>query len=221
MKENKNSEEIKFFSGHFYKIVKTSGWSTIQIDGIQMHRTKRFPPEVDARKKVESLSPLFGDLVLDICTGLGYTSIFLIKRNCRVCSIEKDENVLKIAKKNFFSNELFGNLTESFPPENGKVKVFLGNAVEVIKTFPDNYFDGILHDPPRYNVAEELYSKSFYEQLYRVLKPNHRLLHYVGNPHTTHRKFKNIIPNIIKRLRETGFKDITPIADIECFLVLK
>ncbi|MFQ3676086.1 MAG: hypothetical protein SNJ64_06045 [Endomicrobiia bacterium] len=214
-------QEIKFFNKHFYKLVQTTGWSTIQIDGIQMHRTVRFTPETDAQKKVESLHPFFNDLVLDICTGLGYTSIFLIKNNCRVCSIEKDENVITIAKQNEFSRDFFVNLTENFPPEQKKIKLFLGNAVEIVKTFDSEIFDAILHDPPRFNIAEELYTKSFYEQLYRILKPNHKLLHYVGNPHSKHPKYKNVIPNIIKKLSEAGFKNIVPIPDIECFLATK
>lgn len=214
-------QQIKFFNKHFYKLVPTTGWPTIQIDGIQMHRTVRFTPEIDAQKKVEVLSPFFNDLVLDICTGLGYTSIFLIKRNCRVCTIEKDENVINIAKQNKFSTEFFVNLTDTFPPQQGKIKLFLDNATEVVKKFDSETFDAILHDPPRFNIAEELYTKSFYEQLYRILKPKHKILHYVGNPHTKHPKFKNVIPNIIKKLSEVGFKNITPIAEIECFLATK
>ncbi len=213
--------EIKFFNNHYYKLTKSNGWPTLQIDGIQMHRTVRFNPETDAEKKVESLCVYPNDLVLDICTGLGYTSIFLSKKNCRVCTIEKDENVLSIAKQNFYSKLLFENSYQTFPPPPGKIKIFIANAVELVKTFDNNIFDAILLDPPRYNVAEELYSKSFYEQLYRILKLNHNILHYVGNPHTRHNKYKNIIPNIIKKLKETGFKNIVPIEDIECFLLTK
>jgi len=214
-------QEIKFFNKHYYKLVQTDSWPTIQIDGIQMHRTQRFAPEIDAQKKVDSLFPLFNDLVLDICTGLGYTSIFLIKKNCRVCSIEKDENVISIAKQNEFSKEFFENLTDRFPPEQKKIKLFLNNATEVIKKFDSEIFDAILHEPPRFNIAEELYTKSFYEQLYRILKPNHKILHYVGNPHTKHPKYKNVIPNIIKKLSDVGFKNILPIPEIECFLATK
>jgi len=34
-------------------------------------------------------------------------------------------------------------------------------------------------------------------------------------------KNKNIIQNIIRRLKEVGFKKIEPIAEIECFLITK
>ncbi len=213
-------KEIKFFNKHFYKIVKTAGWPTIQIDGIQMHRMRKLTPELDAVKKVEALNPPVGALVLDICTGLGYTSIFLIQRNCRVITIEKDENVLYLAKQNSYSKPFFENLVEEDIPPFGKIKLIVGDAKDVIKTFKDCQFEYILHDPPKFNIAEELYSNEFYINLYRILKPKGRILHYIGSPKV---RYKNvdIIGNIIKRLKNAGFKKIEPISEIECFLITK
>lgn len=213
-------KEIKFFNQHYYKLVKTSGWSTIQIDGIQMHRISKLTPELDAAKKVEVLNPQSGSLVLEICTGLGYTTIFLLKRNCRVITIEKDENVLYIAKQNPYSKPLFDNLTEEQIPSLGKARLILDDAKETIKTFKDEYFEYILHDPPKFNIAEELYSYEFYKNLYRILKPKGKILHYVGSPQTKS-KNKNIIGNIIRRLKEVGFKKVEPVKEIECFLITK
>lgn len=213
-------KEIKFFNQHFYKLVKTSGWPTIQIDGIQMHRIFKLTPELDAAKKVEALNPSFGSLVLDICTGLGYTAIFLLKRQCRVLTIERDENVLYIARQNPYSKPLFDNLEDNFPPSIGKAKLIVADAKEYIKTLPEESFEYILHDPPKFNIAEELYSYEFYTQLYRILKPQGRLLHYIGSPQIKS-KNKNIIGNIIKRLKEVGFKKIQPVSEIECFLIMK
>ena len=42
--------------------------------------------------------------------------------------------------------------------------------------------DAVLHDPPRFGIAGELYSQSFYDQLARVLRPRGRLFHYTGTP---------------------------------------
>jgi len=220
MNEKQDVPEIKFFNQHYYKLVKTSGWPTIQIDGIQMHRIRNLTPELDAAKKVEALNPPYGSLVLDICTGLGYTTIFLLKRNCAVITIEKDENVLYIAKRNPYSKPFFENLVEDEIPPVGKARLIVGDAKEVIKTFKDGSFEYILHDPPRFNVAEELYSWEFYSHLYRILKPKGKILHYIGSPQIK-AKNKNIITNIIRRLKETGFKKIEPIAEIECFLITK
>ncbi len=215
----KDFEEIKFFNKHYYKLLKTSGWPTIQIDGVQMHRISRFTPEVDALKKVEVLNPKPASLVLEICTGLGYTTIFLLKHNCRVITIEKDENVIYIAKNNPYSKPLFDNLTDQQIPCLGKARLILGDATEIIKTFEDEYFEYILHDPPKFNIAEELYSYEFYKDLYRVLKPKGKILHYVGSPQK--RSNKNIVGNIIRRLKEVGFKKVEPVSEIECFLITK
>lgn len=212
--------EIKFFNQHFYKLVKTPGWPTVQIDGIQMHRMKKLTPELDAAKKVEALNPPPGSLVLDICTGLGYTAIFLLKRNCSVITIEKDENVLYIARQNPYSKFLFDNLVDTALPSPGKAKLIVGDAKEVIKTFNDSSFEYILHDPPKFNIAEELYSYEFYTQLYRILSNRGKILHYIGSPQMKS-KNKDIIGNIIRRLKQVGFKKIEPIAEIECFLITK
>ncbi len=220
MNEKQDIPEIKFFNQHYYKLVKTSGWPTVQIDGIQMHKMKILTPELDASKKVEALNPPYGSLVLDICTGLGYTAIFLMKRNCSVITIEKDENVLYIAKHNPYSKPLFENLVEDEIPPIGKVRLIIGDATEVIKKFKDDFFEYILHDPPKFNIAEELYSWEFYSHLYRILKPGGKILHYIGSPQIK-AKNKHIITNIIRRLKETGFKKIQPIAEIECFLITK
>lgn len=213
-------KEIKFFNQHFYKLVNTSGWPTIQIDGIQMHRISRLTPELDAAKKVEVLNPSPGSLVLEICTGLGYTTIFLLKKHCAVITIEKDENVIYIARQNPYSKPLFENLTEQEIPPVGKARIIINDATEVVKTFVDNYFEYILHDPPRFNVAEELYSHNFYAQLFRILKPNGKILHYIGSPQKKS-KGKHIIDNIIRRLKTAGFKKIETFAEIECFLITK
>lgn len=69
---------------------------------------------------------------------------------------------------------------------------------------PDASFDAILHDPPRFGIAGELYSQAFYDQLARVLKPRGRLFHYTGTPNqlTTGRDVPN---EVAKRLRKAGF----------------
>ena len=47
-------------------------------------------------------------------------------------------------------------------------------------------FDAVLHDPPRFGIAGELYSQAFYDHLARVLKPRGVLFHYTGTPKQTH-----------------------------------
>ena len=57
-----------------------------------------------------------------------------------------------------------------------------GDIVGEIARMPDASVDAVLHDPPRFGIAGELYSLAFYEQLARVLRRKGRLFHYVGTP---------------------------------------
>jgi predicted methyltransferase len=69
---------------------------------------------------------------------------------------------------------------------------------------PDASVDAVLHDPPRFGIAGELYSQRFYQQLARVLKRNGRLFHYTGTPNklTSGRDVPN---EVSMRLRQAGF----------------
>ncbi|MEM2341614.1 MAG: methyltransferase [Candidatus Bathyarchaeia archaeon] len=193
--------EIKFYSegtGKFYRLVKTSTWPFLEISGIRMHRADEVDPKTDAILKIKALGRIYGS-VLDCCTGLGYTAILAAKRKNvkEVITIEKDENVILIAKQNPFSKPLF---------ENKKIKLIIGDASQEIRKFGDKRFNFIIHDPPRISIAPELYSLEFYSHFYRVLKDNGRLLHYVGRPGL--RQGKRYLKGIIKRLKIAGFTRI-------------
>lgn len=193
--------EIKFYSektGKYYRLVNTSTWPYLEISGIRMHRADDIDPKKDAILKIKALGRIYGR-ILDCCTGLGYTAILAANRKDvkEVITIEKDENVIEIAKKNPFSKPLF---------ENPKIRIVLGDAFQEIRNFEDEYFHFIIHDPPRINIAHELYSLEFYRQLFRVLKSNGRIFHYVGRPGI--RQKKNYIKGIINRLRFAGFTRI-------------
>ncbi|MCS7097493.1 MAG: methyltransferase [Candidatus Methanomethyliaceae archaeon] len=193
--------EIKFYSektGKYYKLVNTSTWPYLEISGIKMHRADEIDPKKDAMLKIKALGRIYGR-ILDCCTGLGYTAIIATsKRNVEeVITIEIDENVIEIAKKNSFSKPLF---------ENPKIKIIIGDAFQEIRNFEDEYFNFIIHDPPRISIAHELYSLEFYKQLFRVLRKNGRMFHYVGRPGM--KQGKNYIKGIVNRLRLAGFSRI-------------
>ncbi|NJE04119.1 methyltransferase domain-containing protein [Thermococcus sp. MV11] len=179
---------------HFYKLVPTIP-PTIEINGIRMHRTKEVNPLQDTRNKVNAVKPKEGETVLDTCMGLGYTAIEASKRGAYVITIEKDPNVIELARINPWSRELF---------TGGKVQVIQGDAFEVVKRFRDESFDAIIHDPPRFSLAGQLYSEEFYGELFRVLKPGGRLFHYVGNPGKKYRR-KDLQRGVMERLRKVGF----------------
>ncbi|GAB6136673.1 class I SAM-dependent methyltransferase [Thermococcus prieurii] len=179
---------------HFYKLVPTIP-PTIEINGIRMHRTKGVNPLQDTRNKVNAVKPKEGETVLDTCMGLGYTAIEASKRGAYVITIEKDKNVIELAKINPWSRELF---------TGGKIQVIHGDAFEVVKKFKDESFDVVIHDPPRFSLAGQLYSEEFYRELFRVLKPGGRLFHYVGNPGKRYRR-KDLQKGVMERLRRAGF----------------
>lgn len=188
-----------FFKRHFYKLVRLEdGGITLEIDGVRMHQTARKTPLQDASDKAAALGVRKGSIVLDVCTGLGYSAIACTKAGAeKVCTIEKDESVLEIAKQNPFSKELFSN---------PKIEIINNDAVEALPDFPDGFFDCILHDPPRLSHAGELYSLEFYKQLYRILKKGGRLFHYTGTPGAA--RGKNIPKGVKQRLMEAGFEKI-------------
>ena len=69
---------------------------------------------------------------------------------------------------------------------------------------PSGSVGAILHDPPRFGIAGELYSQVFYDQLARVLKRKGKLFHYTGTPNKL--SSGRDVPNeVVKRLRNAGF----------------
>jgi predicted methyltransferase len=64
--------------------------------------------------------------------------------------------------------------------------------------------DAILHDPPRFGIAGELYSQALYDQLARVLRRGGRLFHYTGAPNRL-TSGRDVPGEVAKRLRAAGF----------------
>jgi predicted methyltransferase len=91
------------------------------------------------------------------------------------------------------------------PRPDGVLTLTLADIAERIVSLPDDFADAILHDPPRFGIAGELYSQAFYGQLARVLKRHGRLFHYTGTPNklTSGRDVPN---EVMQRLRRAGFK---------------
>ncbi len=169
----------------------------LEIDGVKMHCTHLAPPLREAENKVRLLGIRKNDAVLDVCTGLGYSAIACARRGGRVTTVEVDEEVLRLARENFFSRELFNN---------PRIMLVQGDANEEVKEFGDASFDAVLHDPPRFSFAGELYSRAFYAELFRVLKPRGRLFHYTGT--ANERTGKSFLKGVKQRLAEAGFEKI-------------
>ncbi|MGZ3610849.1 MAG: class I SAM-dependent methyltransferase, partial [Ktedonobacteraceae bacterium] len=71
------------------------------------------------------------------------------------------------------------------------------------QTFEDSSFSRIIHDPPTFSLAGELYSGVFYQQLFRVLKRGGRLYHYIGDPQS--KASGGVTKGALRRLQEAGF----------------
>ncbi|MCS7125356.1 MAG: RsmD family RNA methyltransferase [Aigarchaeota archaeon] len=186
---------VSIIGEHFYKLVLVK-WGhppTLEIDGIHMHRVKDFTPDVDTKMKLSLIRDLKCCKVLDTCTGLGYTAIESIKRGaCQVITFEIDENVLKIAHLNPWSRWL----------EDSRIKIFHGDVSKSVEEYRE-YFDIVIHDPPRISLAGELYGLQFYQKLAKTLKTGGRIVHYVGQPGIL--SGKKIWKGVMERMRMAGF----------------
>ncbi|HRW51172.1 MAG TPA: spermine synthase, partial [Caldilinea sp.] len=67
-------------------------------------------------------------------------------------------------------------------------------------------FDAIIHDPPMFSLAGELYSLAFYRELLRVLRRGGRLFHYIGNPES--KSGATVTRGVVRRLTEAGFRRV-------------
>ncbi len=129
--------------------------------------------------------------------GLGYTAILSSKSAQKVITFEKDDNVFEVAKNNPFSRGLF---------ESANIEIRRGDISVEIKNQKDGAFDCIIHDPPTFTMAGELFSGNFYLQLMRVLKDKGKLFHYT--PLYKIRRGFDFPSKVKRRLRAAGFRKI-------------
>ncbi|MCM8787426.1 MAG: MnmC family methyltransferase [Candidatus Omnitrophica bacterium] len=193
----KGLAKIAFFSSqtnYFYKLMPTDDWPTICINSVPMHKISS--PKKDTENKINFLRP-FG-FVLDTCMGLGYTAILASKNAKTVITFENDENVLYLARLNPLSRELFSS---------PNIKLEIKDIAKEIKKLRSQYFDCIIHDPPTFKLAPNLYTISFYSELLRILKKGGKLFHYTPLYKITHNFY--FPAKIEEKLKKTGFKIIS------------
>jgi predicted methyltransferase len=186
---------VSRYTSSLIKLVPTDwGPPTFEIDGIKMLVSEKVSPYQDAQAKVALIEPR-GKVVLDTCGGLGYFAVWLLAADAaRIVSFEKNPDVIWLRSLNPWS-----------PQTSGTFTLTQGDVAEKIAEIPDASVDAILHDPPRFGIAGELYSQAFYDQLARVLKRGGRMFHYTGTPNklTTGRDVPN---EVATRLKLSGFK---------------
>jgi hypothetical protein len=177
-------------------LMPTSGAPTLLLAGFPMHRIKGTEPHQDTLTKIRAASPVTGQ-VLDTTMGLGYTAIEAARTAAHVTTIELDPAVIAVARMNPWSRALF---------DNPKITQLTGDCEALITTFETDSFTRVIHDPPTFSLAGELYSGAFYRQLFRVLRRGGRLFHYIGDLNSP--LGSKVSRGVIKRLGDAGFRDI-------------
>jgi uncharacterized protein len=182
------------FTTSLIKLVPTPwGAPTFEIDGIKMLPTEHVSPYTDAARKVELIQPR-GKVILDTCGGLGYFAAWCLRGDAaEVHSYEINPDVIWLRSLNPWS-----------PEPGGPLKLIEADVAERIATVADASVDAVLHDPPRFGIAGELYSQVFYDHLARVLKRKGKLFHYTGAPNRL-TSGRDVPAEVANRLRRSGF----------------
>jgi len=175
----------------------TAGAPTMLVAGFPMHRIKDTDPWRDTQAKIKASAPT--GRVLDTCTGLGYTAILAAEIAEHVTTVELDPACQEVARANPWSARLF---------DHPRITQLIGDIGELIATLPEAGFNRIIHDPPTFSLAGELYSGEFYRACWRVLRPGGRLFHYIGDPES--RSGAQVTRGVVRRLQEAGFSRVQP-----------
>ncbi|MGE0386831.1 MAG: SAM-dependent methyltransferase [Gammaproteobacteria bacterium] len=187
------------WSGALVKLVPTPwGAPTFEIDGIKMLPTAKISPWEDARLKVGAIRPQ-GRSVLDTCGGLGYFAAHCALAGAgRVHSFEISADVLWLREINPWSPRPGTAEGRGLTLEQGDI----GTRIAQLGTAS---FDAVLHDPPRFGIAGDLYSQAFYAELARVLVRGGLLFHYTGTPNRLTSQ-RDVPAEVARRLQRAGFQ---------------
>ena len=187
-------QPVARYATSLIKLVPTEwGPPTFEIDGVKMLPTLRVSPYADAEQKVALVHPR-GKVVLDTCGGLGYFAAWCLRgQAAHIRSYEKNPDVIWLRSLNPWS-----------PAANDRLTLTHGDVAVQLKAAANASFDVILHDPPRFGLAGELYSQTFYDDLARVLKRRGMLFHYTGTPNRL-TSGRDVPQEVVRRLRRAGF----------------
>lgn len=197
--ENGEATPIQFYSEateRLYSLYPTLGAPSMLISGIPMHRIKDTDPHQDTLEKIRTIKPVVGQ-VLDTATGLGYTAIQAARTAEHVTTIELNPAALQVCRLNPWSQELF---------DNPKITQLIGDSFDVVAEMESGRFTRVIHDPPAFSLAGDLYSGEFYVQLHRVMRNQSRLFHYIGDPES--KSGRSITAGVIRRLEQVGFRQV-------------
>jgi uncharacterized protein len=197
--ENGIASAIQFYSNEterVYSLYPTQGAPTMLVSGIPMHRIKDTDPHQDTLEKIRAIKPVVGQ-VLDTATGLGYTAIEAARTAEHVTTIELDPAALKVCRLNPWSQELF---------DNPKITQLVGDSFDVVTEMEAGRFTRVIHDPPAFSLAGDLYSGEFYRELHRVMRNKSQMFHYIGDPES--KSGRSVTAGVIRRLEQIGFRQV-------------
>lgn len=140
--------------------------------------TKHIIPTFEYQKDKEELN------ILDICFGLGYNSfstVYFLKKNrlnkkINIYSPELDGELIKSLLDFEYPKE-FDDIkhiincvanTNKYEDDYLKIEVNVGDARHYIKSFEDNFFDIIYQDAFSSDVNMELWTKEYFDDIYRI-----------------------------------------------------
>jgi predicted methyltransferase len=197
--EDQTPRAIQFYSEQterVYSLYPTQGAPTMLVSGIPMHRIKDTDPHQDTLEKIRAIKPVVGQ-VLDTATGLGYTAIEAAQTAEHVTTVELDPTALKVCRLNPWSQELF---------DNPKITQVIGDSFDVVARMEAGSFTRVIHDPPVFSLAGDLYSNEFYRELHRVMRNRSQLFHYIGDPES--KSGRSMTAGVIRRLEQVGFRQV-------------
>lgn len=127
--------------------------------------------------------------ILDICFGIGYntfSAIYYVLKNSldiklNIFSPELDCNLIKSLKdfpytKEFEEFSIIKDIIETvsqnnfYEDEKIRIEVSCGNARAYIKKFENNFFDIVFQDAFSSDVNFELWTKEYFDDIYRICK---------------------------------------------------
>jgi predicted methyltransferase len=193
-------QPVSRYTTSLIKLVPTQwGPPTFEIDGIKMLPTASVSPYADAERKVGLIAPR-GKLILDTCGGLGYFAAWCLRGQAsHVYSYESNPDVIWLRSLNPWSPD-----NRWVPEPAAALTLTTADVSQQIASMQRESLDAILHDPPRFGIAGELYSQVFYDQLARVLRRRGRLFHYTGSPNKLS-SGRHVALEVATRLRRAGF----------------
>lgn len=138
----------------------------------------------EAQKKfIEPLDVKEGQVILDICFGLGYNSFAAMEhaKHLKIIALEKDERILealqeiKINKK----YEIIKHVAREkyYKDQDYEIQLILGPGEQTIKEVKE-IFDCVFLDPFSPKKNPELWTKEFFEEIYKRMKPGANLATY-------------------------------------------